>query len=306
MVWFHQNHNQESTCSTVALRDKGRVHSLSQPLGIFCTLKSFVKLNKTKPHAGSDINGSLFSLSCRNVSATPEAVTWNAASYLPRCNWTSFTSKVLDLRWRASWQAAVTTLSIKSSAICRSIWKRTKDDSIWKTTTCVQQRKIQQPGAAPYLQPRSLLVMQPPDFQLNKMSEWWMWQQVGALEGQQRDSWDKTNFKDFASSTQNHIKGKTGFRCATKTADIPLQHPRPVAHLDRSPSPSPAASFYWEPEKKADASICYFMHLAFPAWKVITNDWTNWLCLAIHLFIQYKHWIITYQTLLKLWFPRKL
>ena len=43
--------------------------------------------------------------------------------YSPRCSWTSFTSKVLDLRWRASWQAAVTTLSIKSSAICSSIWE---------------------------------------------------------------------------------------------------------------------------------------------------------------------------------------
>lgn len=43
------------------------------------------------------------------------------AGSLPRCNWTSFTSRVLDLRCRASWQAAVTTLSMKSSAICNSI-----------------------------------------------------------------------------------------------------------------------------------------------------------------------------------------
>lgn len=51
----------------------------------------------------------------------------NVTSNLPRCNWTSFTSKVLDLRWRASWQAAVTTLSIKSSAICSSIWEENRD-----------------------------------------------------------------------------------------------------------------------------------------------------------------------------------
>lgn len=43
---------------------------------------------------------------------------------LPRCNWTSFTSRVLDLRCRASWQAAVTTLSMKSSAICSSICQK--------------------------------------------------------------------------------------------------------------------------------------------------------------------------------------
>lgn len=52
----------------------------------------------------------------------------------PRCNWTSFTSKVLDLRWRASWQAAVTTLSMKSSAIWRSIWEemlKNKEHQFW-------------------------------------------------------------------------------------------------------------------------------------------------------------------------------
>ena len=47
-------------------------------------------------------------------------------NHSPRCNWTSFTSRVFDLRCRASWQAAVTTLSMKSSAICNSICGRTR------------------------------------------------------------------------------------------------------------------------------------------------------------------------------------
>lgn len=52
----------------------------------------------------------------------------------PRCNWTSLTSRVLDLRCRASWQAAVTTLSMKSSAICSSIWGRTRITSRCSST----------------------------------------------------------------------------------------------------------------------------------------------------------------------------
>jgi len=39
---------------------------------------------------------------------------------IPRWNWTSLTSTVLDFLCRASWHEAVTTLSMKSSAICIS------------------------------------------------------------------------------------------------------------------------------------------------------------------------------------------
>lgn len=66
-------------------------------------------------------------------------------------------------------------------------------------------------------------------------------------------------------------KEKTWFRHATKTTNIPLQRPHPAAHLDRSPSPGPAASFYWEPGKKADASIFYWCILC----RAKTDDWTT-------------------------------
>lgn len=170
---------------------------------------------------------------------------------------------MLDLRWRASWQAAVTTLSIKSSAICRSIWKERGTDHENSLThhLCVQQRKTAIQSGPPYLKLLALLVMQPPEFQLNKMSKWWMWQRVEALGRQKRDSWHNTNFKDVpVPLLWKAHKGKTWFWPATKTTHIPLQHPHPAAHLDRSPSPSPAASFCWEPDKKAD--VPYF-HLFF-------------------------------------------
>ena len=53
---------------------------------------------------------------------------------IPRWNCTSLTSTVLDFLCRANWHDAVTTLSIKSSAICISNWHN-KQLPFYKTVT---------------------------------------------------------------------------------------------------------------------------------------------------------------------------
>lgn len=103
MAEFHPSRNQESTCSTGALRKAELVTVMLFQLNALCRPKNF--------RIGNHGHGEHAKMwkSCMKANS-------------PRCNWTSFTSKVFDLRWRASWQAAVTTLSMKSSAIWRSIW----------------------------------------------------------------------------------------------------------------------------------------------------------------------------------------
>lgn len=258
MVGFHPNRNQESTCSIVALRNKRPSTLSSEPLRILCMMTSFVYLYKTELLPGCHKHENLFSLSRWNVKSQRRTL-----SSRLKCD-QLLTEMQLNIFHLQSVGLAVACKLTScchytlNKVICNLQKHLKKEDGVWKTSLVCATEKNSNAWQTLYLQLLALLVIQPPEFQLNKISKWWMWQQVDALEKQKWDSRHNTNFKDIpVTFLWKPQKGKTWFGRAIKTTHIPLQHPHPAAHLDQSPSPSPAASFCWEPEKKADVAIFF-------------------------------------------------
>lgn len=170
----------------------------------------------------------------------------------PRCNWTSFTSKVLDLRWRASWQAAVTTLSIKSSAICSSIWKET--DTL-KTNHCVQWKETIHRNPSYYFSCSHHLSCSQTFNRITFPNDG-----CGRRFGQLESNKNKMQAVFISPQTFHCFfwppkNMQIWFKTAIKTTDRPPQRPHPAAHWDRFLSPDPAASSYWAPGEKAGVSI---------------------------------------------------
>lgn len=165
------------------------------------------------------------------------------AGSLPRCNWTSFTSRVLDLRCRASWQAAVTTLSMKSSAICNSI--------------CHGRRTSTSPVSAEQLKPGGKHENEPSGANVSKA-----YATVAALKNlsQRReadtDGWSiqqrNVSQPPPTPGTKGHwaVKSPPSALCAAPARVWYLLPPRlhPAARLGPPHAPGPAASSWLKPE----------------------------------------------------------